>query len=48
MKKFVCTVCGYVHEGNEAPAQIRCKKGNVAEIIFIADMDALSLKVYDI
>ena len=19
MKKFVCTVCGYVHEGNEAP-----------------------------
>ena len=21
MKKFVCSVCGYVHEGNEAPAQ---------------------------
>ena len=21
MKKFVCTVCGYVHEGSEAPAQ---------------------------
>lgn len=21
MKKFVCTVCGYVHEGNEAPAE---------------------------
>ena len=20
MKKFVCSVCGYVHEGNEAPA----------------------------
>ena len=19
MKKFVCTVCGYVHEGDEAP-----------------------------
>ncbi|MFW5632545.1 MAG: rubredoxin-like domain-containing protein, partial [Acetivibrio ethanolgignens] len=19
MKKFVCQVCGYVHEGNEAP-----------------------------
>ena len=19
MKKWVCTVCGYVHEGNEAP-----------------------------
>ena len=27
MKKFVCTVCGYVHEGDEAP-QIcpRCKQ----------------------
>ncbi len=21
MKKFVCSVCGYVHEGNEAPAE---------------------------
>ena len=21
MKKFVCTVCGYVHEGTEAPAE---------------------------
>lgn len=21
MKKFVCTVCGYIHEGNEAPAE---------------------------
>ncbi|MCB6993068.1 rubrerythrin family protein [bacterium 210820-DFI.6.37] len=21
MKKFICTVCGYVHEGEEAPAQ---------------------------
>lgn len=21
MKKFVCTICGYVHEGNEAPAE---------------------------
>ncbi len=26
MKKFVCTVCGYVHEGNEPPAQCpQCK-----------------------
>ena len=26
MKKFVCTVCGYVHEGNEAPeACPQCK-----------------------
>ena len=21
MKKFVCTVCGYVHEGDSAPAE---------------------------
>ncbi|WP_417282034.1 rubredoxin-like domain-containing protein, partial [Clostridioides difficile] len=21
MKKFVCTVCGYIHEGDAAPAQ---------------------------
>ena len=21
MKKFVCTVCGYVHEGDAAPAK---------------------------
>jgi rubrerythrin len=26
MKKFVCSVCGYVHEGNEAPAACpQCK-----------------------
>lgn len=28
MKKFVCTVCGYVHEGNEAPEKCPvCKAG---------------------
>lgn len=28
MKKFVCTVCGYVHEGDSAPAQCpTCKVG---------------------
>ena len=26
MKKFVCSICGYVHEGNEPPAQCpQCK-----------------------
>lgn len=26
MKKFVCSICGYVHEGNEAPEQCpQCK-----------------------
>ena len=24
MKKFVCPVCGYVHEANEMPADFRC------------------------
>ena len=28
MKKFVCTVCGYVHEGDAAPEQCPvCKVG---------------------
>ena len=26
MKKFVCSICGYVHEGDSAPAQCpQCK-----------------------
>ena len=24
MKKFVCPVCGYVHEANELPADFKC------------------------
>ena len=34
MKKFVCTVCGYVHEGNEAPdicPQCRAPKSKFIE-----------------
>jgi rubrerythrin len=28
MKKFVCSVCGYIHEGNEAPEKCPlCKVG---------------------
>ena len=26
MKKFRCTVCGYVHEGDAAPENARCVK----------------------
>ncbi len=27
-KKFICSVCGYIHEGNEAPEQCPlCKVG---------------------
>ena len=32
MKKFVCTICGYVHEGNEAPE--RCPTCNAPAIKF--------------
>ena len=23
-KKFICTVCGYIHEGDAAPESVRC------------------------
>lgn len=26
MKKFICTVCGYIHEGDAAPENVRCVK----------------------
>ena len=32
MKKFVCTICGYVHEGDNAPA--RCPQCNAPDIKF--------------
>ena len=32
MKKFVCTICGYVHEGDAAPA--RCPQCNAPDIKF--------------
>ncbi len=34
--------------GNEVPAQVKSKNKNVTEIIFIADVKPLSLKVYDV
>ncbi|MBO7179444.1 MAG: alpha-mannosidase [Clostridia bacterium] len=34
--------------GNEVPAQVKSQKGNITEVVFIADVDALSLKVYDV
>ncbi len=37
MKKFVCTVCGYVHEGNEAPDV--CPICRVAKDKFIEKKD---------
>ncbi len=33
MKKFVCTVCGYVHEGNEAPE--KCPQCGVGSDKFV-------------
>ncbi|MBQ6935868.1 MAG: alpha-mannosidase, partial [Clostridia bacterium] len=35
-------------DGNEVPAQVKKIEDKIAEIIFIADIDALSLKVYDV
>ena len=26
MKKFICTVCGYIHEGETAPENAHCVK----------------------
>ncbi|MHC1747890.1 MAG: NADH peroxidase [Cellulosilyticaceae bacterium] len=33
MKKFVCTICGYIHEGNEAPAVCPICKAPAAKFI---------------
>ena len=36
MKKFVCTVCGYIHEGNEAPEfcpQCKAPKEKFKEVV---------------
>ena len=35
MRKFVCTVCGYVHEGNEAPE--KCPLCGVPQDKFIKE-----------
>ncbi|GAA0748364.1 NADH peroxidase [Clostridium oceanicum] len=37
MKKFVCTVCGYIHEGNEAPE--RCPQCGVGSDKFTEKSD---------
>ena len=37
MKKFVCSVCGYVHEGNEAPAE--CPLCHVGPEKFVEQKD---------
>jgi rubrerythrin len=33
MKKFVCTVCGYVHEGNEAPEKCPLCKATASKFV---------------
>ena len=37
MKKFVCTICGYVHEGNEAPEA--CPQCKAAKAKFVEKVD---------
>ena len=34
MKKFVCTVCGYVYEGDELPADYECPLCSVGPELF--------------
>ncbi len=41
MKKFVCTICGYVHEGNEAPAA--CPQCKAPASKFIEKSDSADL-----
>jgi rubrerythrin len=40
MKKFVCSVCGYVHEGNEPPAS--CPLCGVGKEKFVEQTDSLA------
>ena len=34
MKKFVCTVCGYVYEGDELPEDFECPLCGVGAAMF--------------
>ena len=34
MKKFVCTVCGYVYEGDELPEDFECPPCGVGADMF--------------
>ena len=34
MKKFVCSVCGYVYEGEELPEDYECPLCNVGPDLF--------------
>ena len=40
MKKFVCTICGYTHEGDAAPA--RCPQCNAPDIKFSEQKEGLA------
>ncbi|MBO5067334.1 MAG: NADH peroxidase [Clostridia bacterium] len=40
MKKFVCTICGYVHEGDSAP--VKCPTCGAPDTKFKAQADGLS------
>ena len=42
MKKFVCTICGYVHEGNDAPEACPQCKAPKAKFIEKVESDAIA------
>ena len=43
MKKFVCSVCGYVHEGDAAPE--KCPQCGVGADKFTEQAEGLSMSV---
>ena len=42
MKKFVCSVCGYIHEGNEAPEKCPLCKVGVDKFNEVVETEALT------
>lgn len=47
-KKFICTVCGYIHEGDEAPEQCPiCKAPTDYTIVTLSNQTAIA-KQWDI
>ena len=41
-KKFICTVCGYIHEGDEAPEQCPLCKAPKSKFEEVKDEDVLN------
>ena len=42
MKKFRCTVCGYVHEGDAAPEKCPLCKAPASKFVEVVEVEAVS------